>query len=249
MCPAPCTKRAVNGTRYCSDHQTTNQAIEDRRFHDRYRADDPIRKLYRTPRWKATRRTVIHRDILCVSCGHKAATEVDHILSARLVVDNFGVDEFYSPDRCQGLCHECHSSKTAHECGWTHSKGTRLQTLTDRSNTTVVCGAAGSGKTTYVTNSAQDGDLVWDYDVVMQQITGLPLHEHLPGAIGSVLADRDRFIESTAFSTKHVWIIVSNPAAVIVKLLRDAGAEVVVMDTPADICAERVKQRLKASCS
>jgi hypothetical protein len=227
-----------------------NSDIEQRRHHDRFRADDPIRQMYRVPRWQATRRTVLHRDILCVSCGHKAATECDHILSARLVVDNFGIDEFYNPDRCQGLCKECHSTKTAHECGWSSNKGTRLDVLTDRSNTTVVCGAAGSGKTTFVKNNSQADDLVWDYDVVMHEITGLPMHEHMNGAIGSVLADRDRFIESTAHTTdKHVWVIVSNPDAVIVRMLRDAGANVVVMDTAADICAERLKQRLKDSCS
>jgi hypothetical protein len=50
--------------------------------------------------------------------GHRRATEADHIMRARLVVEQFGVDEFYNPDRCQGLCHDCHSSKTAIEVGF-----------------------------------------------------------------------------------------------------------------------------------
>ena len=138
--PAPlcrdCSNRAVGGTRYCADHQTKNSAAEYRSLYEQQRSDDPIRQLYRNRRWiKGTRVKVLNRDILCVSCGHRRATEADHILSARLVVDNFGVDEFYNPERCQGLCHSCHSSKTALECGWTGSKGTRLEQLTDRSNT------------------------------------------------------------------------------------------------------------------
>src|SRR5579864_4036112 len=113
-----CSLRSVaNG--YCQKHETSNNATINEKLFDQYRADDPIRQLYRTRRWmRGTRLKVLRRDILCVACGHKAATDADHILSARLVVDNFGVDEFYNPERCQGLCHECHSSKTAHECGW-----------------------------------------------------------------------------------------------------------------------------------
>jgi 5-methylcytosine-specific restriction endonuclease McrA len=243
-----CSSRALPKTKYCDKHQENNSASQHKLLYDRYRADDPIRQLYRNRRWiKGTRIKVLHRDILCVSCGHRTATEVDHILSARLVVDNFGIDEFYNPARCQGLCKTCHASKTAHECGWTGRKGTRLEQLTDRANTTVVCGPPASGKTTYVEQHKADNDHVFDYDVVMQEITGLPLHQSLPGAIGSVLAKRDQFIEATAHS-KHVWIIISNPRAVIVKMLEDAGARVIVMDTPDDVCKQRLKERVKAFC-
>ena len=115
--------------------------------------------------------------------------------------------------------------------------------LGDRSNTTVVCGPAGSGKTTYVQQNMQPDDPVFDYDVVMAEITGLPMHEGLPGAIGSVLAQRGQFIEATAHSKQRVWIIVSNPKAVLVKMLRDAGATVVTMATPDDVCQQRLKDR------
>jgi len=244
LCPPPCLRRAVNGTKYCAEHQTTNRRIEHNRAYDRYRDNnDPIRKLYRTPRWQATRRIVLRRDILCRSCGHERATEVDHILSARLVVDNFGVAEFYNPDRLQGLCHPCHSSKTASEYGWTNRKGTRFDSLGNRGNTTVVCGLPGAGKSEYVKQHAAQDDHVFDYDVVMSEVTGLPIYETLPDAIGSVLAKRDQFIEATQYSTHHVWIIVSNPKAAVVDMLRVAGAEIVVLDTPPDICAERIRNR------
>jgi len=142
---------------------------------------------------------VLRRDVLCTSCGHQAATICDHILVARLVVDNFGVDAFYDPERLSGLCKTCHDKKTTHESGWCGKKATTLtvDTIGDRTNTTVVCGQAGSGKTTYVAEHAASNDSRWDYDDVMHVITGLPLHQGLPGAIGSVLADRDRWIAAT----------------------------------------------------
>jgi 5-methylcytosine-specific restriction endonuclease McrA len=113
-----CTLRAVNGTKYCAKHQTTNRASEYRNLYEYLRADDPIRKLYRNKRWKSTRLKVLRRDLLCKVCGHHAATEADHIERARIVVEMYGKDEFYNIDRIQGLCHGCHSAKTAIECGW-----------------------------------------------------------------------------------------------------------------------------------
>jgi hypothetical protein len=161
------------------------------------------------------------------------------------VLDNFGLDEFYNIERLQGLCHDCHSMKTAHESGWAGSKGTRLDNLSNRSNTTVVCGGVCSGKTTYVEQHRQQDDVCWDYDEVMARITGLPLHQSLQGAIGSVLADRDAFIQGTATCTNHVWLIVARRDAYIVKLLESAGAEVIVMTTPDDECQRRLQARRK----
>jgi hypothetical protein len=161
------------------------------------------------------------------------------------VLDNFGLDEFYSLDRLQGLCHTCHSQKTAHESGWAGSKATRLVNLGNRTNTTVVCGPAASGKSTYIEEHKQEQDVVWDYDVVMQKITDLPMHVGLQGAIGSVLADRDNFIQATSMCEHRVWIIVANPNAYIVKLLHEAGASVVTMTTSDEECQRRLQLRRK----
>lgn len=237
-----CNSRATaNG--YCEAHKDAQN--DSKRNYDRFRAGDPTRALYRCKRWQNVRMVVLRRDVLCQSCGHEAATECDHILTARLVLDNFGIDEFYNKDRLQGLCHACHSVKTTHESGWCGRKGTQLtvEQLGDRTNTTVVCGQAGSGKTTYVATHAAPHDLTWCYDVTMNVITGLPMHQGLPGAIGSVLADRDRWIEATRYSSNHCWLIVSNETSAIVSMMRDAGATIVVMTTDEDECKRRLKQR------
>jgi 5-methylcytosine-specific restriction endonuclease McrA len=113
-----CTRRATNGTKYCADHATKNRNAEHKSLYDVYRAADPIRKMYRCARWRRTRSIVLKRDILCRMCGHRAATDCDHVERARIVVVMHGEDEFYNPDRCQGLCHDCHSSKTATESNW-----------------------------------------------------------------------------------------------------------------------------------
>lgn len=235
-----CNSRAI-GNGYCERHQDAKK--EQKRLFDRFRADDPIRKLYKCKRWQRVRLIVLRRDILCQMCSHQAATEADHILSARLVLDEFGLNEFYNPDRLQGLCHNCHSKKTTMESCWLGKRGTKITDVGDRHNTTVVCGQPGSGKTTYVARFKAPNDLTWDYDVIMASITGLPLHQSLPGAVGSVLANRDSWIEATRYSTNHCWLIVSNPKAVVVQMMRDAGATVIVLDTPDDECQQHLHDR------
>ena len=243
-----CRSKATIGSKYCANHQVNNQRRQTRITYDEMRSDDDLRQLYRSNRWKAVRKVVFRRDnYLCRSCGHKAATEVDHTPRARIIVDEFGVDEFFNVDRLMALCHGCHSQKTRHELGFTKG-GTNLTSTTigNRSQFTVVCGPAGSGKTYYVATHKADDDKVWDYDVVMAEITGLPIHEGLEGAVGSVLAHRDTWIRATEHCKHHCWLIVSNPKAVIVGMMRDAGANVVVMDTPDDVCQQRLRDRFIA---
>jgi 5-methylcytosine-specific restriction endonuclease McrA len=118
-----CSSRAVaNG--YCATHQEKNNAEEHRRLFDRYRADDFVRSLYRSTRWtKGTRLIVLRRDQLCCECGHRASTDCDHDpLEARQIVEQFGTDAFYDPNRCQGLCHDCHSQKTSITTGFAKRK-------------------------------------------------------------------------------------------------------------------------------
>lgn len=108
-----CSSRAVQGSSYCAKHQTNPYSAEHKRLYDQNRADDPVRALYRTQRWQATRNTVLRRDVLCVECGHRAATVADHHpMEAREIVERLGEAEFFNPDRCRGCCKQCHDMKT-----------------------------------------------------------------------------------------------------------------------------------------
>lgn len=62
-------------------------------------------------RWRKLRRLVLNRQPVCKAKGcNRFATDVDHI-----VPKNRGGDD--SMDNLQGLCHSCHSVKTATEDG------------------------------------------------------------------------------------------------------------------------------------
>ena len=120
-----CTRIAVNQTPYCPDHQTKNNASEYARLYESYRADDEMKALRNKKRWQGTRRVVFQRDPLCMDCGHQASTVCDHIVPARQIVAMYGEDEFYNPDRCQGLCKSCHDRKTATEDSTFAKQGTK----------------------------------------------------------------------------------------------------------------------------
>ena len=114
-----CTRKAINDTKYCADHQTNNRATDHKLLYDRYRANDPIRALYKKQRWKQTRLIVFKRDPLCMECGHRASKVADHHpLEAREIVARFGVNAFYDSTRCRGLCKQCHDIKTATTAGF-----------------------------------------------------------------------------------------------------------------------------------
>jgi 5-methylcytosine-specific restriction endonuclease McrA len=114
-----CTRKAINGTKYCAGHQAKNNAAEHKLLYDRYRAGDPVRALYKKPRWQQTRLIVFRRDPLCIECGHRASTVADHHpLEAREIVQRFGVNEFYNPQRSRGVCKQCHDIKTATTTGF-----------------------------------------------------------------------------------------------------------------------------------
>jgi len=120
-----CMSKALPQSKYCQKHQVTNRAIDYRLLYDRYRSDDPIRKLYRSKRWKATRDSVLRRDILCQDPEGclLAATVVDHYpIRARELVETLGVDAFFDVARCRAMCKPHHDRHTATQEGFARRK-------------------------------------------------------------------------------------------------------------------------------
>ena len=121
VCARPgCTN--VSESRFCSKHVTNKQ--QERKQFDQRRADDPIRKLYFTAIWQATRRIILFRDPLCKLCSQAFSAVADHIIPARKWVAQHGGDleSFFDESNLQGVCKPCHDAKTAKECGWAGKK-------------------------------------------------------------------------------------------------------------------------------
>lgn len=110
-----CSKRALEGSRYCSDHQTYNRRVESSRAYDKNRREhDPFHSLYKGLRWIALAARVRREQPLCAVCGHQASKDVDHIIPARVYVaaHNNDINSFYDRANLQGLCKSDHSAKT-----------------------------------------------------------------------------------------------------------------------------------------
>ncbi|MFC3238240.1 HNH endonuclease, partial [Streptomyces nitrosporeus] len=119
------------------------------------------RWVYDDPRWAPLRDQVLSEEALCrTGCGHPP-TVVDHIRPHR-------GDQLLAFDRAnlQAMCKSCHDSKTSYETGFA-GLGTKRLT---QAVVTLVCGPPCSGKTTYVRDRAQGGDLVVDWDALAQAL-------------------------------------------------------------------------------
>lgn len=102
----------------------------------------------------------------------------------------------------------------------------------------VVIGPPGSGKSTYVRERMKYGELVVDVDELFRALTLRPLWDHPPMAINAVLTVRDYVIENY----EPAWVISTNAGRDYREGMREKyGAEVVVMETPAEVCLARIE--------
>lgn len=106
----PCPRLNEPGSRYCGEHLETDKE-RDRQ----YKQADPFCKSRNCAAWRSARAATLARDPICRICGRAASTDADHVIPARIWCARGG--EFYDLSNLQGLCHECHSQKTAREVG------------------------------------------------------------------------------------------------------------------------------------
>ena len=113
---------------------------------------------------------------------------------------------------------------------------------THRGRAVVVCGPPCSGKSTYVEERRQPGDIVFDFDQVMRCITGLGPHEKPEDCIRVVLAMREALLGEIALGSlqRATWIITTWPAEA-EEMARLVNGEVVILATPIDTCLQRLR--------
>lgn len=111
---------------------------------------------------------------------------------------------------------------------------------------TIVYGPPAAGKTTYVEQHREPGDLVWDFDAVYSTITGLPAHFRRNCPHPLVMALRDAFIRFLIGhrDTTNVWIIESLPTRVErLRRFQQLGCSFVEIVPDIHECRRRMSQR------
>ena len=107
-CLTPLCPALVYNDTHCPEHQPAAQREANRR--DVLRRGTMEQRGY-GKRWRKLRREILARDPICMDCHYAASTDVDHIKRKLPGLDAADV----TAEELQGLCHVCHSRKTAVE--------------------------------------------------------------------------------------------------------------------------------------
>ena len=173
--------------------------------------------------WERVRLMVLRERPICERCNVEPATDVHHVIP----LDQSGTNLF---DNLQALCHGCHSRITRGE---------------KQSLVTIVCGPPGSGKTTYVREHMQHGDLVIDLDTIISTLSGLPVYDKPTSILPFAWEVRRAIFRQLEMphSVNHVWVIGCYPKRFEREELRQRfNGEVVVLDVPREECLKRIQQ-------
>lgn len=209
---------------YCAKHKG-----EAHRWQDEQRGSSTERGY--DGKWRKARRRWLAEHPLCAECDRHgrvtAANTVDHIIPHR------GDRKlFWRRSNWQSLCAACHNRKTAREMRG--DMDTKI---------VLVCGPPGSGKIQWVSEHAERGDVVMDFDALVAALSGLPIHDKPESVLPFAYEARDAVIRrlSRPHSAPTVWIVATG--ATRAERGRWPATETVMLETPAEVCKTRLQGR------
>ena len=192
------------------------------------------KKFYKSKAWQGTRDAYVAERVrldggLCERCGSKTdnpGEELHHKIP--LTPQNINDHNItLNPDNLQWLCKDCHfivhrelileqfararraKQKIVHNGCYFNDEGELIQMQVH-----IVHGSPASGKTTYVRQHMQPGDLVVDLDAIKQAISLQPGREAPDNLLSVAIGVRDylyQLIEERAVDCCNVWVIASLP--------------------------------------
>lgn len=197
--------------------------------------------FYQSAEWKRFMRVVKAErltedgELICEYCGKPIVRQYDCIghHKEHLTEENVN-DPFVSlnPENIQLVHHSCHNR--------IHQK-LRCQ---ERS-VFIVYGPPLAGKSTYVTNAMNRGDLVVDMDSIWQCVSGLERYEKPPRLNAIVFGVRDMLLEAVRYRRGkwiNAYVIGGYPLeGERERLIKELGAREIFIDVPKEECIDRLE--------
>lgn len=194
-------------------------------------------KLYNSQAWKRLRSSIIAaRGSRCQMCGRLMLDDsqlvAHHVVE--LTPDNVDNPRIaLNPDNIQIICKDCHD--VVHHRY--KAKGTYDKKVY------IVYGPPCSGKTSYVRNVAQRGDLIVDVDMLFYAVSGMKMYDKPNNLKQNVFGMRDLLIDNirTRYGKWHNAFVIGGYPHKIDRdeLKRKLNAKVIYIEADKDECLAR----------
>lgn len=238
-CAYPMCPELISEGKYCKEHLALARKEYNKHHRNNHTANN--KSLYNMPAWKKASKAHLRAKPLCAECerqgNYKEAQCVDHIEP-----HNGDMNKFWNTENWQSLCNRCHAIKTRLE------KTDMYLPLLSPSNIEliIVCGAPGSGKSTYVLKNKKDNDIVIDLDEIKAEIGDTTLYSLDDSMLEKAIIERNYRLSklSNTINTGQIaWFITSSPTIRQRQHWRDTlkPKEIIVMSTSKDLCYERAR--------
>jgi hypothetical protein len=207
-----------------------------------------LHSFYNSKEWQLFREQYIikhikaNKGLICSKCGKHIFERGEahlHHTPIELTEDNYmDVNISLNEDNIELDCRTCHNIEHGRFCGGGHKRKEKA--------VYIIYGPPMSGKTTYVYENMEPGDLIVDMDRLYQAVSLRPMYDKPDNLKHNVFSIRNHIIEN--IKTRYggfrtAWIIGGYPEKFIrEKLADDLGAELIFIDTSKELCYERLNE-------
>ncbi|MBH1941645.1 HNH endonuclease [Mobilitalea sibirica] len=183
----------------------------------------------------------INKGVICSKCGKHIINRGDiqlHHTPIELTEDNYkDVNISMNKDNIELICRSCHNKEHGRFCGGGHKRREKA--------VYIIYGPPMSGKTTYVYENMEPGDLIVDMDRLYHAVSLRPMYDKPDNLKYNVFSIRNHIIDN--IKTRYggfrtAWIIGGYPEKFTrEKLAEDIGAELIYVETSKELCIERLE--------